>query len=70
MRLVILSAAALAVATLAVAPAVAQVVVKERVTVGERHDDNWRRHHNECRVVKVRTRLPNGNVIIKTRRSC
>jgi hypothetical protein len=29
-----------------------------------------RRSHAECRVVKVRTRLPNGNVIIKTRRSC
>jgi hypothetical protein len=63
-------------------PASAQVVVREggsRVVVGEHHDngrhegwrhEGWRRHHADCRVVRVKTRLPNGNVIIKTRRSC
>jgi hypothetical protein len=34
------------------------------------HDRDWRRHHADCRVVRVRTRLANGNVIIRTRRSC
>jgi hypothetical protein len=39
-----------------------------------RHDEGlhrgWYKHRAECRVVKVKTTLPNGNVIIKTRRSC
>lgn len=35
-----------------------------------RRNDGWRRHRADCRVVRVRTRLPNGNVIIKTRRVC
>ncbi len=62
-------------------PASAQVVVQERMgdrgtrVVVREHSDNgrhegWRRHHADCRVVRVKTRLPNGNVIIKTRRSC
>lgn len=53
-----------------------RVVVRERMDNG-RHEgwergrhNGWRRHHNDCRVVRVKTRLPNGNVIIKTRRSC
>lgn len=33
-------------------------------------DRSWRRHRAECRTVRTRTRLPNGNVIIKTRRVC
>jgi hypothetical protein len=79
MRLLILSAA-IAATVLGALPASAQVVVQERGVVvrehsdrgreeGRRHD-GWRRAHNECRVVRVKTRLPNGNVIIKTRRSC
>lgn len=59
-------------------PAAAQVVIRDhddRVVVRERHVDRgrhegWRRHHADCRVVKVRTHLPNGNVIVKTRRTC
>ena len=60
-------------------PASAQVVVREggaRVVVRDhdRHEgwrhEGWRRHHADCRVVRVKTRMPNGNVIIKTRRSC
>ena len=50
-----------------------RVVVREHSDRG-RHEgwrhDGWRRHHADCRVVRVKTRLPNGNVIIKTRRSC
>jgi hypothetical protein len=83
MRLLILSAA-IAATVLGALPASAQVVVQERgerdrVIVREHSDrgreegrrhDGWRRAHNDCRVVRVKTRLPNGNVIIKTRRSC
>lgn len=55
-----------------------RVVVREHSDRGRhegwRHEtrrhDGWRRHHADCRVVRVKTRLPNGNVIIKTRRSC
>jgi hypothetical protein len=83
MRLLILSAA-IAATVLGALPASAQVVVQERgdrdrVVVREHSDrgrdegrrhDGWRRSHADCRVVRVKTRLPNGNVIIKTRRSC
>jgi hypothetical protein len=54
----------------------AQVVVRDRddVVVREHYDRDhhhgWWRHHAECRTVRVRTQLPNGNVIVKTRRSC
>ena len=58
-------------------PASAQVEIRERgdsVVVREHADrdrhEGWRRHHADCRVVKVRTRLGNGDVIIKTRRTC
>jgi len=76
MKMVVLCAAAAA--TLATAiPVSAQVVVRDRDDVIIRdHDRGWHRHHGwyrhhaECRTVRVRTRLPNGNVIIKTRRSC
>lgn len=70
MKMVVLCAAAAA--TLATAiPVSAQVVVRDRddVIIRDR-DRRWHRHHAECRTVRVRTRLPNGNVIIKTRRSC
>jgi hypothetical protein len=82
MRTLILSAAIAAIA-LGSLPASAQVEIREggdrdRVVVREhdegRHEgwrhEGWRRHHAECGVVRVKTRLPNGNVIIKTRRSC
>jgi hypothetical protein len=74
MRVVVLCAA---VGILAGAvPVSAQVVVHDRDNVVVRehvdrgHHYGWERHHAECRSVKVRTHLPNGNVIVKTRRSC
>ena len=59
-------------------PASAQIVVQDRdrdsVVIREHSDrgrhEGWRRHHAECKVVKVRTHLSNGNVLIKTRRTC
>jgi hypothetical protein len=81
MKILILSAA-IAATVIGALPASAQVVIREggsRVTVREHYDngrhegwrhEGWRRHHADCRVVRVKTRLPNGNVIIKTRRSC
>jgi hypothetical protein len=82
MKLLILGAV-IATTVLGALPASAQIVIQERgarserVVVhsdrgrheGRRHD-GWRRHAADCRVVRVKTRLPNGNVIIKTRRSC
>jgi hypothetical protein len=83
MKILVLSAA-IAATVLAALPASAQVEIRERgdrdrVVVRE-HSDNgrhegwrregWRRHHADCSVVRVKTRLPNGNVIIKTRREC
>ena len=74
MRMVVLCAA---VGMLASAvPVSAQVVVRDRddVVVREHvnrgHHYGWERHHAECRTVRVRTQLPNGNVIVKTRRTC
>ena len=73
MRLAILGAA-LAAMIATVAPASAQVTIRandDSVTLGERHHHHgWWHHRAECKVIKVRTRLPNGNVIVKTRRSC
>jgi hypothetical protein len=66
MKSFILAAAVGALALSTVVPANAVVVVKERRGAVVIH----KRHHADCRVVKVRTRLPNGNVIVKTRRSC
>jgi hypothetical protein len=74
--------AAIAATVMGALPASAQVVIRERgdATVvvrdrdgdrdGLRHRSDWRRHHADCRVVKVRTRLGNGDVVIKTRRMC
>jgi len=75
MKLVVLCAA---VGMLASAlPVSAQVVVHERdnnVVVREHvdrgHHYGWERHHAECRTVRVRTHLPNGDVVVKTRRTC
>lgn len=83
MKLLVLGAV-LAATVMGALPASAQIVIQERgdrdrVVVREhmdngRHEgwrrEGWRRHRAECREVRVRTRLPNGNVIIKTRRSC
>jgi hypothetical protein len=68
------------------APAGAEVVVKEKVgsgTVGvrvgvhptyrhwrHRHHRTWRSGYASCKVVRVRTRLPNGKIVIKTRKTC
>lgn len=74
MKLVVLGAA---VGMLAIAaPASAQVVVHDRDNVVVRehidrgHHYGWEKHHAECRTVRVRTHLPNGDVVVKTRRSC
>jgi hypothetical protein len=45
-----------------------RVVVREHVDHG--HHYGWRHNHAECRTVRVRTHLPNGNVIVKTRHTC
>ena len=68
MKTFVLAAVAGALALGAAVPAKAEVVVKERGAVVVHRDVH--RHHADCRVVKVKTRLPNGNVIVKTRRSC
>lgn len=75
MKLVVL-ATAVGMALVYAAPASAQVVVRDRDDavvrehVDRGHHYGWYRNHAECRTVKVRTRLPNGDVIVKTRRSC
>ncbi len=75
MRMVVLCAA-LGGMLASVIPASAEVVVRDRDNVVVReHVDNdhhhgWWRHHAECRTVRVRTQLPNGNVVVKTRQSC
>jgi hypothetical protein len=58
-------------------PATAQVVVQDRgnatVVHRDRYDHGHRygyRAHADCRTVRVKTRTPSGNVIIKTRRVC
>jgi hypothetical protein len=60
---------------LASLPAAAEVVVHERDSgIVVRHDRGhhygWRNHRAECKMVRVRTQLPNGDVIVKTRSSC
>jgi len=81
MKLLVMGAV-IAATVIGALPASAQIVIQERgdrAVVREhsdsgrhegRRNDGWRRHHADCREVRVRTRLPNGNVIIKTRRSC
>jgi len=70
MKKFVLAAAAGALALTVAVPAMAEVVVRDRGAVVIHNDRDWHRHHAECRVVKVRKHLPNGNVIVKTRRSC
>lgn len=82
MKLLVLGAV-LAATVMGALPASAQIVVQDRSDRSDRSDrvvvrehmdrgrhEGWRRSHADCRVVRVKTRLPNGNVIIKTRRSC
>ncbi len=78
MRLLVLGAV-LAATVMGAMPASAQIVVQERgdrdrVVVREHMDngrhEGWRRHHADCREIRVRTRLDNGRVIVRTRRVC
>ena len=73
MRLFVMSAV-IGATVLGALPASAQGMMRDRDDgVVVRHmdrDHDWRRHHADCRVVRVRTRLANGNVIVRTRRSC
>lgn len=74
----LLIGAAVAATLLTALPATAQIVVRTPgvgVVVGDGHRDYRRnrvvrRHRAECRTVRTRTRLPNGNVIVKTRTVC
>jgi hypothetical protein len=38
--------------------------------VAQARHRGWQRSHAKCRTVHVRTRLSNGNVVVKTRHSC
>lgn len=76
MKFVVLGSAVGATLTAAV-PASAQVAVRDREDVIIRdHEHGWNRHRSwyrdraECRTMRVRTHLPNGKVVMKTRRSC
>jgi len=75
MRMVVLGSAVGAV-LVGAGPVTAQVVVhdRDRVVVREHvyHGHHYGLRHNdaECPTVRVRTRLPNGNVIVKTRHTC
>lgn len=55
-------------------PVKAEVIVREGgngVVIREGvHHPRWWHHRAECRTIKTRKHLPNGNVIIKTRRVC
>ena len=76
MKLLVLGAVLGAMVVGGALPASAQIVVRDRdrVVVREHsdrgHHYGWRRHRAECKVVKVRTQLPSGRVIVKTRRTC
>jgi hypothetical protein len=64
--------AAIAATVMGALPASGDVVVRDRDgdRDGYRHRNEWRRHHADCRVVKIRTRMANGTVIIRTKRMC
>lgn len=57
-------------------PVSAEVVIHDSdrdrgaAVVVHRHHHNWRRDRAECRTVRERVTLPNGNVIIKTKHRC
>ena len=76
MKSVVLGAA-VAATLMAAVPVSAQVAVRDREDVIIRdHEHGWNRHRSwyrdraECRTMRVLTHLPNGKVVIKTRRSC
>jgi hypothetical protein len=74
MKLLIIGAA-LGATLLGALPASAEVVVRENGVVvrtdnGYHQNNSYHRSYASCRVIKVRKHLPNGNVIIKTRRVC
>ena len=76
MESVVLGAAVAATLAAAV-PVSAQVAVRDREDVIIRdHEHGWNRHRSwyrdraECRTMRVRTQLPDGKIVIKTRRSC
>lgn len=84
MKLLIIGAA-IGATLIGALPAAAQVVIRERGDIvidrdnGWRgrhygwyrgHHYGWRNHYADCRTVRVRTRLPNGDVVIRTRRVC
>lgn len=73
MRLAVL-AVALGATVLGTLPAAAEVVVRDRgdaVVIRQGvHHPRWWHHRAECRTIKTRKHLPNGNVIVKTRRVC
>lgn len=79
MKLLIIGAA-ISATLLGAVPVSAQYIVRERGDVvidrghhygwSRGHHYGWRNHHADCRVVRVRTRLPNGDVIIRTRHRC
>ncbi|HZD92139.1 MAG TPA: hypothetical protein VE224_18750 [Pseudolabrys sp.] len=54
---------ALGVMAMGAMPASAETVVIKRI-----HRPHH--HHHVCKVTRIRTRMPNGNVVIKTRRVC
>ena len=72
-------------ALLCALPASAQVVVHESVGVGvgvgvaqphpywrhhHRHRHHWRGSYASCTVQHVRTRRPDGSIVVRTRRIC
>ena len=76
MKPVILGAGVVA-TLLASVPVSAKVDVRDREDVIIRdHEHGWNRHRSwyrdraECRTVRVRKLLPDGQAVIKTRRSC
>lgn len=77
MRLMILGAA-IGATLMGALPALADSVVVRpngngvvvREGEGYHHSRNWHRSYASCRTVQVRTRMPNGNVVVKSRRTC
>ncbi len=76
MKLLVLSAV-IGATLLGALPASAQIMIRDRddgIVVREHADRGnhygWRNHHADCRVVRVRTQLANGDVIVRSRRTC
>ena len=69
--------AAVAAMFAAINPTSGQAVVRDRDDViirdhehGRNRDRSWYRDRAECRTMRVWTRLPNGKVVLRARRSC